>query len=72
VDKGLRLVIGVCSLLAIIGVLWTWFLVDDKPHASLTHADSEWGSEVGDTEEDNNSTCELTKVTTNRDSDNQA
>ena len=53
VDQGLRLVFGVCAVLAVVGVLWTWFLVDDKPHDSLTRANSEWGDteSVGDQSE---------------------
>jgi hypothetical protein len=28
VDKGLRLVFGLCAVLAAVGIAWTWFLVD--------------------------------------------
>lgn len=35
VDKGIRTVFICCTVLAVIGYLWTWALVDDTPHDSL-------------------------------------
>jgi len=50
VDKGLQLVFGVCSGLACVGLLLTWFFVDDKAHDSLTTVSDEIELEVAEVE----------------------
>lgn len=45
VDKGIRLVFICCTVLAVIGFLWTWALVDDTPHDSLAIVEAVYGVE---------------------------
>jgi PHS family inorganic phosphate transporter-like MFS transporter len=44
-DKGIRVVFICCTVLAVIGFLWTWALVDETPHASLSRTESRYDVE---------------------------
>ena len=44
-DHGLQLVFFCCSVLGLVGLIWTVFLVNDKPHPSLLTAETETDSE---------------------------
>ncbi|GAB5033602.1 inorganic phosphate [Nannochloropsis oceanica] len=39
-EKGIRVVFIACAVLSVIGFLWTWALVQDKPHASLEEVEN--------------------------------
>ena len=39
-DKGIRVVFICCTVLAVLGFVWTWLLVNDKPHDSLKDAEN--------------------------------
>jgi hypothetical protein len=45
VDQGIRVVFICCTVLAFIGLLWTWALVDDTPHDSLALVEAIYGVE---------------------------
>jgi len=39
-DRGIRVVFISCTILAALGFLWTWALVQEKPHASLEEVEN--------------------------------
>ncbi len=44
-DQGIRVVFICCAVLATVGLLWTWALVDDTPHDSLALVEAIYGVE---------------------------
>jgi len=41
VDRGLQLVFGACTACTVVGLVLTYFFVDDTPHDSLTTVSDE-------------------------------
>ncbi len=44
-DKGIRVVFICCTVLAVLGFMWTYVFVDDTPHSSLANTESRYDVE---------------------------